>query len=148
MSFPTYAHYKDSGVEWLGEVPAHWICTRLKNLANISYGIGEPPQYQLEGTPLIRATNVDHGKVVEAGMVYVNPCDIPEKRIFWLKAGDIIVVRSGAYTGDSAIIPACHEGSIAGFDMVVRCTQANSLFVQFVLLSKQAKESQIDLLSY
>ncbi|RFA25784.1 hypothetical protein CAI21_18160 [Alkalilimnicola ehrlichii] len=24
MSFPRYPEYKDSGVEWLGEVPAHW----------------------------------------------------------------------------------------------------------------------------
>lgn len=24
MSFPTYPAYKDSGVEWLGEVPGHW----------------------------------------------------------------------------------------------------------------------------
>jgi type I restriction enzyme, S subunit len=32
MSFPTYAHYKDSGVEWLGEVPAHWEVLRLANL--------------------------------------------------------------------------------------------------------------------
>ncbi len=27
MSFPRYAKYKDSGVEWLGEVPEHWdVC--------------------------------------------------------------------------------------------------------------------------
>ncbi|WP_294000942.1 restriction endonuclease subunit S [Sphaerotilus sp.] len=32
MSFPTYEHYKDSGVEWLGEVPAHWEVIRLVNL--------------------------------------------------------------------------------------------------------------------
>ncbi len=32
MSFPRYPKYKDSGVEWLGEVPAHWEATRLKNL--------------------------------------------------------------------------------------------------------------------
>lgn len=25
MSFPAYAEYKDSGVAWLGEVPAHWV---------------------------------------------------------------------------------------------------------------------------
>ncbi len=25
MSFPRYEAYKDSGVEWLGEVPRHWI---------------------------------------------------------------------------------------------------------------------------
>lgn len=24
MSFPRYPAYKDSGVEWLGKVPAHW----------------------------------------------------------------------------------------------------------------------------
>ena len=29
MSFPAYAEYKDSGVEWLGEVPAGWEVTRL-----------------------------------------------------------------------------------------------------------------------
>jgi len=25
MSFPRYEQYKDSGVEWLGEVPQHWL---------------------------------------------------------------------------------------------------------------------------
>jgi type I restriction enzyme, S subunit len=30
MSFPRYPKYKDSGVEWLGEVPEHWGVQRLK----------------------------------------------------------------------------------------------------------------------
>jgi len=30
MSFPKYHDYKDSGVEWLGKVPAHWEISRLK----------------------------------------------------------------------------------------------------------------------
>lgn len=30
MSFPRYERYKDSGVEWLGEVPEHWEMKRLK----------------------------------------------------------------------------------------------------------------------
>src|SRR5215210_3541168 len=29
MSFPRYPRYEDSGVEWLGEVPAHWEVMRL-----------------------------------------------------------------------------------------------------------------------
>jgi type I restriction enzyme, S subunit len=29
MSFPRYPSYKDSGVEWLGEVPEHWGIARL-----------------------------------------------------------------------------------------------------------------------
>jgi type I restriction enzyme R subunit len=30
MSFPRYRRYKDSGVEWLGEVPEHWRVKRLR----------------------------------------------------------------------------------------------------------------------
>ena len=25
MSFPRYEEYRDSGVDWLGDVPAHWV---------------------------------------------------------------------------------------------------------------------------
>lgn len=32
MSFPRYPKYKDSGVEWLGEVPEHWDLTRGRRL--------------------------------------------------------------------------------------------------------------------
>ena len=33
MSFPRYPHYKDSGVEWLGEVPGHWKAAPLKTVS-------------------------------------------------------------------------------------------------------------------
>lgn len=38
MSLPRYPKYKDSGVEWLGEVPEHWVALRLKRLATIQNG--------------------------------------------------------------------------------------------------------------
>jgi type I restriction enzyme S subunit len=126
-------------------VPAHWDIRQIKRVASICYGIGEPPNYQAEGTPLIRATNVHNGLILEEGLVFVTPADIPEKRIVWLSAGDIIVVRSGAYTGDSAIIPNNYGPCIAGFDMVLRCKDILPHFVQFTLLSKYLKEGQIDL---
>jgi type I restriction enzyme S subunit len=34
MSFPHYDSYKDSGVEWLGEVPGHWVDLPLKAVAS------------------------------------------------------------------------------------------------------------------
>lgn len=41
MSFPKYPEYKDSGVEWLGEVPKHW---RLKKIAwHVPYTVGWTP---------------------------------------------------------------------------------------------------------
>lgn len=33
MSFPRYPRYKDSGVEWLGEVPEHWEVVPMKHVA-------------------------------------------------------------------------------------------------------------------
>lgn len=38
MSFPRYHEYKDSGVEWLGEVPEHWDVKRLKFLCKVQTG--------------------------------------------------------------------------------------------------------------
>ena len=36
MSFPRYPAYKDSGVEWLGEVPGHWEVKRLRFVAELN----------------------------------------------------------------------------------------------------------------
>lgn len=38
MSFPTYKNYRDSGVEWLGNVPEHWKLRRLKFLCDVQTG--------------------------------------------------------------------------------------------------------------
>jgi type I restriction enzyme S subunit len=33
---------KDSGIEWIGEIPSHWEVKRLKHLSQIEYGISPP----------------------------------------------------------------------------------------------------------
>ncbi|UIP26004.1 restriction endonuclease subunit S [Acinetobacter towneri] len=56
---------KDSGVEWLGEVPEHWVIPRLKQLikygSSISYGIVQPGDALDEGIPFIQTTNISKG---------------------------------------------------------------------------------------
>ncbi|MCZ8013837.1 MAG: restriction endonuclease subunit S [Gemmatimonas sp.] len=42
MSFPRYPEYKDSGLEWLGQVPAHWRLMRLKHVLEFSTGWTPP----------------------------------------------------------------------------------------------------------
>lgn len=39
MSFPRYPEYKNSGVVWLGEVPAHWEVVRM---GNVFHEVAEP----------------------------------------------------------------------------------------------------------
>ena len=36
MSFPCYPRYKDSGLEWLGQVPEHWEVKRLRFVAELN----------------------------------------------------------------------------------------------------------------
>jgi type I restriction enzyme S subunit len=43
MSFPRYPAYKDSGVEWLGEVPEHWELKKLKHCI-LRLGSGGTPE--------------------------------------------------------------------------------------------------------
>lgn len=54
MSLPRYPEYKDTGVEWLGEVPGHWDIKRLKHLATIQNGCDyKHIQIDSEGYPVI-----------------------------------------------------------------------------------------------
>lgn len=56
---------KDSGVEWLGEVPEHWAVKPLKLLvkegSTISYGIVQPGEPLDEGVPFVQTTNMSSG---------------------------------------------------------------------------------------
>ena len=81
MSFPRYPKYKPSGIEWLGDVPEHWDVLQMKRIATIRYGIGEPPRYHDEGTPLVRATNVHAGRLFAEGLVFVDPSEIPHNEL-------------------------------------------------------------------
>ncbi len=49
MSFPKYPKYKDSGVEWLGDVPDHWEMLRLKFLSDIQTGDKDTVDAEDEG---------------------------------------------------------------------------------------------------
>ncbi len=52
MSFPRYPEYKDSGVEWLGEVPAHWEVVPMKRLLDIQNGSDHKHVEVEEGHPV------------------------------------------------------------------------------------------------
>jgi type I restriction enzyme S subunit len=137
------AKMKDSGIEWLGEIPEHWEVKRVKNLGAIRYGLGEPPEYVDDGLPFIRATDINRGKVNLDAVRKVRSEDVPWSRRPKLHPGEILVVRSGAYTGDTAIITEDAAGCIAGYDMVLTISKAHAPFVAWVLLSKYMLHGQI-----
>ena len=127
--------------------PLGWRLARLKAIATVRYGLGQPPSQLDSGVPMIRATDVDAGHIRMDNFLRVDPEELPRERNLYLKSGEIIVVRSGAYTGDSAIVPPELEGCIIGYDMVVTVTRASSRFVAYCLLSRYVLEGQIKLLT-
>jgi type I restriction enzyme S subunit len=134
---------KPSGVKWLGDIPEHWEVKRLKTIARIRYGLGQPPREASDGLPLIRATNVERGCIVEKDLVRVDPSDVPVSRNAFLREGEIVVVRSGAYTADSAVIPKEYGGAIAGYDMVLTVNRAQPKFIAQVLLCTYVLNDQL-----
>ncbi len=55
---------KDSGVEWLGEVPAHWRVAKLSYLTRqIVDGTHFTPTYVEEGIPFLRVTDITRAKI-------------------------------------------------------------------------------------
>jgi type I restriction enzyme, S subunit len=83
------------------------------------YGLGQPPKLSKDGLPLLRATNVDAGSITTKNLIFVDAIDVPASRNAFLSANEVLVVRSGAYTGDVAQVTEMWEGAVAGYDMVL-----------------------------
>lgn len=64
------APMKDSGIEWLGEIPAHWVVSRVKFLATVGNGSTpsrENPEYWVGGDyPWLNSSVVNKKSVVAA----------------------------------------------------------------------------------
>jgi len=94
------AEMKDSGIDWIGEIPTHWEVKRLKNvLANkLKYGANESGYEYDEHLPrYIRITDFGYdGKLNEEKKLSL-PFEIAKD--YLLKDGDILFARSGATVG-------------------------------------------------
>jgi type I restriction enzyme S subunit len=120
----------------IGRIPREWNMMKLGEIANVRYGLGQPPAIEANGIPMIRATNVKRGRIAREGLIFINPNAVPNSRDPFLRAGDILVVRSGAYTGDVALVTKEWEGAIAGYDLIVTPSGTiDSQFLTYYLLS-------------
>ncbi|WP_022952671.1 restriction endonuclease subunit S [Leucothrix mucor] len=102
------APMRDSGVEWLGDVPEHWVVASLKYLvsAPIIDGPHLTPQKHESGIPFISAEAVSQGYInFEKKWGYISEDDhkVFSKR-YCPQRGDILVVKLGATTGVAAIV--------------------------------------------
>lgn len=68
---------KDSGVEWLGEIPEDWIISRFKDITSYfkGYAFKSSDFSDTEGAPLVKASNLKKGFIVKVNTF------IPEDKI-------------------------------------------------------------------
>ncbi len=96
MTSLAFTHYKHSGVEWLGDIPANWVVKRLKFVSQLaSSGVwGEDPVSEIGGCRVATTANIDtQGNINTEGMT-IRSLSKQELELGECQPGDIIVVKS------------------------------------------------------
>jgi type I restriction enzyme S subunit len=110
------APMKDSGVEWLGEIPAHWDRIRLKQVcSHIVDCLHSTPAYEEDGDfPAIRTADVIPGKLLFENARRVSE-DTYKERVGRLEPikGDIFYSREGERYGIAALVPSAVKACLA-----------------------------------
>ncbi len=93
------APMKDSGVEWLGEIPAHWKVIALKRIADVNTGMAKGKDNGERDTiavPYLRVANVQDGylDLEEVTVMEIPAADLPR---YSLKSGDVLMNEGGDF---------------------------------------------------
>ena len=126
-----------TGLQWLGEVPAHWEVVRLRFLAAVHTGIAKGRQVQGKNAmmvPYLRVANVQAG--------YLNLTEVEEIEIFAhelpgyaLRPGDVLMNEGGdadklgrGTVWEGQIDPCIHQNHV----FAVRCHSVSPLWLATV----------------
>lgn len=125
-----YPAYKDSGIEWLGEIPEHWEVRRLKSLCSryAQYGANVPAsRYWTSGVRFVRTTDIgNHGELTGTGVF------LPEDLVsdYVLADGDLLISRSGTI-GRSFLYERRTHGPCAYAGYLVRFVPTPALLSRY-----------------
>lgn len=122
MSFPAYPEYKDSGVPWLGRVPAHWEVTRLKLASDIfPSNVDKKSAEGEQPVSLCNYTDVYYNDVILAGMQFMEATASDDQITkLTLRAGDVIITKDSETPDDiarSAHVPIDLPGVVCGYHL-------------------------------
>ena len=129
---------KDSGVEWIGEIPNTWDCKKMKYVISepLQYGANEAGDDYKEDYPrYIRITDItEENSLKDDGKLSLSP-DIAKP--YLLKDGDLLFARSGATVGKTFYYTSNYGTcAFAGYLIKARFNQdkMNPKFVYYTTL--------------
>ena len=96
----SYPAYRESGVEWLGEIPAHWTCLPLARVTRSRcdgpFGSGLKSQhYSVDGVRVIRLQNIGGPEFLNSDQVFVDESHADALGDHSILQGDLLVAGLG-----------------------------------------------------
>lgn len=100
-----YEAYKDSEIEWIGQIPKEWEVIKIKNLCNVTDGTHFSPRTESTGKPYVTVSNVnnDFVDVGNALLISEEDFDTLVRQGCQPKVGDVLLSKDGT-VGRSAIV--------------------------------------------
>jgi len=120
---------KDSGIEWIGQVPEHWEVKPFKYIlsAPMSYGANESAESDDPNHPrYIRITDLTENGTLREDTFKTLPWD--KAYSYLLSDGDILLARSGATVGKSFLYRETNGAAcFAGYLIKASCDEEKAL---------------------
>ena len=89
-------------------------------MLGIRYGTSQPPTFSEFGEfKFIRATNIKAGRITENDMLRISADEATKIEKCRLNGNEIIIVRSGANTGDTCVVTDEYRDQYAGYDIII-----------------------------
>ncbi len=134
-----YPSYKDSGAGWLGEIPSHWIASKIKYLCYVSdgnHGEEYPEETdftdELNGVPFIRVTEFDGWSITKKGILYITKEKNNSMRKGGLQENDILFVNRGSI-GKVALVSKEFVGANLNSQIAYFRTQSPNAHYKYLL---------------
>ena len=134
---------KDSGVEWIGEIPKEWVIQKIKSISsriNVGVVIRPSEYFDENGTvPFLRSINVKEYLISSDNMVYINESSNHILSKSQVHTDDILIVRDGSI-GTSCVVPAEYDSANVVFMVIVTPSiSCDSRFICYSLNSDVGK---------
>lgn len=98
---------KDSGIEWIGEIPAEWDLLKLKYCSYLKGRIGwqglRAEEFTEEGPYLITGTDFENGRIQFERSYHITEERYAEAPQIQLKVGDLLITKDGT-VGKMALV--------------------------------------------
>ena len=128
---------KDSGVEWLGEIPEHWEVKKLKHIADISFSSVDRHEYndELKVSICHYPDAYKNDKINSETALSSGTCTSLEYEKYQLKKGQVIITKDSESANDIGVptyVEETIENAVCGYHLAILEPQNTKIQGEFL----------------